>query len=126
VVGVIYDRAHHRELGRFGGLATTMPVYTGFSAVAFFANLGLPGLCGFVGEVLVLLGAFQAARSDSILIMGGYASTTAIYVLAVLACSGVVLSAAYMLWALQRVYLGPERSEYKGLPEVDSREITVL
>src|SRR5437773_11720465 len=67
VVGVVYERAHHRELGRFGGLATTMPVYTGFSTVACMANLGLPGLCGFVGEVMVLLGSFQAAKSGSIL-----------------------------------------------------------
>jgi NADH-quinone oxidoreductase subunit M len=126
VVGVAYDRAHHRELARFGGLATTMPVYTGFSTVAIFANLGLPGLCGFVGEVLVLLGSFQAARSDSLLVAGGYASATAVFVLAILACTGVVLSAAYMLWALQRVFLGPERAEHKGFPEVDAREITVL
>src|SRR5437763_6816086 len=68
VVGVVYERAHHRELGRFGGLATTMPIYFGFSAVACFANLGLPGLCGFVGEVMVLLGAFQAARGGEILV----------------------------------------------------------
>src|SRR5687768_2728445 len=53
IVGVIYERAHHRELSRFGGIATTMPVYTGFSTVACFANLGLPGLCGFVGEVKI-------------------------------------------------------------------------
>src|SRR5205085_5478892 len=67
VVGVIYERAHHRELARFGGIATTMPVYTGFSTVACMANLGLPGLCGFVGEVMVLIGSFQAAKPDSIL-----------------------------------------------------------
>ena len=64
IVGVVYERAHHRVLSRFGGLATTMPVYTGFSTVAMFANLGLPSLCGFVGEVMVLLGAFQAARAS--------------------------------------------------------------
>src|SRR5207244_10727812 len=62
IVGVVYERAHHREIARFGGLATTMPVYTGLSTVAFFANLGLPGLCGFVGEVMVLLGAFQSGK----------------------------------------------------------------
>src|SRR4051812_33433930 len=67
IVGVVYERAHHRELGRFGGLATTMPVYTGFSTVACMANLGLPGLCGFIGEVMVLLGSFQAARPGGIL-----------------------------------------------------------
>src|SRR5256885_11846736 len=67
VVGVIYERAHHRELSRFGGIATTMPIYTGFSTVACMANLGLPGLCGFIGEVMVLVGSFAAARDDSIL-----------------------------------------------------------
>jgi NADH-quinone oxidoreductase subunit M len=126
IVGVIYDRAHHREIGRFGGLATTMPVYTGFSTVAVFANLGLPGLCGFIGEVLVLLGAFQAARADQILVAGGFATPTQIYVFAILACTGVILAAAYMLWTMQRVYFGPEKAEYKGFAEVDQREIVVL
>jgi NADH-quinone oxidoreductase subunit M len=126
VVGVVYDRAHHRELSRMGGLATTMPLYTGLSAVACFANLGLPGLCGFVGEVMVLLGTFQAARSDSILMAGGYATRGAIYALATIACFGVVLTAGYMLWTIQRVFLGPERPEYKSFPEVNAREIGVL
>jgi NADH-quinone oxidoreductase subunit M len=113
-------------MGRMGGLATTMPVYTAFSTVACFANLGLPGLCGFVGEVLVLVGSFQAARGDSILLSGGYATTTQIYTLAVIACLGVVLTAGYMLWTIQRVFLGPERPEYKSFPEVDEREVVVL
>jgi NADH-quinone oxidoreductase subunit M len=126
VVGVIYERAHHREMARFGGLATTMPVYTAFSTVACFANLGLPGLCGFVGEVLVLLGAFQAAKGDSILRAGGYASTNQIYTLAVISCLGVILTAGYMLWTIQRVFFGPERAEYKAFPEVDEREVVVL
>jgi NADH-quinone oxidoreductase subunit M len=131
IVGVVYERAHHREIGRFGGLATTMPVYTGYSTVAFFANLGLPGLCGFVGEVLVLLGSFQAARSDSIL-MRHFAGDAArnpymlIIVISVLACTGVILTAGYMLWTMQRVFLGPEKAEYRGFPEVDAREHTVL
>ncbi len=126
VVGVVYERAHHRELGRMGGLATTMPVYTGFSTVACMANLGLPGLCGFIGEVMVLLGTFQAARSDSILMRSGVATHTQIYTLAVIACFGVVLTAGYMLWTIQRVFFGPERAEYRGFPEVDQREIVVL
>ena len=126
IVGVVYERAHHRELGRFGGLATTMPVYTGFSTVGCMANLGLPGLCGFVGEVMVLIGAFQAARSDSILVRGGYATPGEIYPLAIIACFGVVLTAGYMLWTIQRVFFGPERPEYKAFPEVDQREIIVL
>ncbi len=127
IVGVVYERAHHREIARFGGLATTMPVYTGFSTVGFFANLGLPGLCGFVGEVMVLLGAFQAAKSDSILMK--WTSEGAYYwimTLAVISCTGVVLTAGYMLWTMQRVFLGPEKNEYKSFPEVDNREVLVL
>jgi NADH-quinone oxidoreductase subunit M len=126
IVGVIYERAHHRELGRFGGIATTMPVYTGFSTVACFANLGLPGLCGFVGEVLVLIGAFQAAKGSSILVSEGWATPGQILPLAIIACFGVILTAGYMLWTIQRVYLGPEKNEYKGFAEVDGREVTVL
>jgi len=126
VVGVIYERAHHRELSRFGGIATTMPVYTGFSTVACFANLGLPGLCGFIGEVMVLLGSFQAAKSDSILMAGDPGRYCAIITLAVIACFGVILTAGYMLWTVQRVFFGPEKAEYKSFPEVDSREIVVL
>jgi NADH-quinone oxidoreductase subunit M len=126
IVGVVYERAHHRELSRFGGLATTMPVYTGFSTVACFANLGLPGLCGFIGEVMVLLGTFQAAKPDSILIAGGYATTAQIYTLAVISCFGVILTAGYMLWTIQRVFFGPEKPEYKSFPEADGREILVM
>jgi NADH-quinone oxidoreductase subunit M len=127
LVGVVYERAHHREIGRFGGLATTMPVYTGYSTVAFFANLGLPGLCGFVGEVLVLLGSFQAAKADSVLMKAtGGAAYPFIITLAVIACTGVVLTAGYMLWTIQRVFLGPEKAEYRDFPEVDAREQTVL
>ena len=126
IVGVVYERAHHREIGRFGGIATTMPVYTGYSTVAFFANLGLPGLCGFVGEVLVLLGAFRAARPDSVLVAGHWATPQQIYPIAVIACTGVILTAGYMLWTMQRVFLGAEKAEYKSFPEVSAREQTVL
>jgi NADH-quinone oxidoreductase subunit M len=125
IVGVVYERAHHRELSRFGGLATTMPVYTGFSTVACMANLGLPGLCGFVGEVMVLLGSFQAARDGSILRNAG-ASAETIRVIAIISCFGVILTAGYMLWTIQRVFFGPEKSEYKSFPEVDQRELLVL
>jgi NADH-quinone oxidoreductase subunit M len=126
IVGVVYERAHHRELSRFGGIATTMPVYTGLSTVGMFANLGLPGLAGFIGEIMVLLGSFEAAKSDSILIQGGYATRSAIYTLAVISCFGVILTAGYMLWTIQRVYFGPERPEYRGFPDVDQREHVVL
>jgi NADH-quinone oxidoreductase subunit M len=127
IVGVVYERAHHRELARFGGLATTMPVYTGFSTVACFANLGLPGLCGFIGEVMVLIGAFQAAKPDSIIMQAtGGAAYPAIMTLAVISCFGVILTAGYMLWTIQRVFFGPEKAEYKAFPEADGREILVM
>ena len=126
VVGVIYDRAHHRELARFGGISDQRCRSTpASSTVACFASLGLPGLCGFVGEVMVLIGCFQAARDGSILMKSG-ASQQAIMTLAVIACFGVILTAGYMLWTIQRVFFGPEKAEYKGFPEVDGREVAVL
>ncbi|HWE96713.1 MAG TPA: NADH-quinone oxidoreductase subunit M [Tepidisphaeraceae bacterium] len=126
IVGVVYDRAHHRELSRLGGLASTMPIYATFSTVACFANLGLPALCGFVGEFLVIAGVFQAARAGSVLKAGGHATSGQIYTLAVVACVGVILTAAYMLWTLQRIFFGPTRPEHEAMPEVDQREIFVL
>ncbi|HSI35150.1 MAG: NuoM family protein [Phycisphaerae bacterium] len=126
VVGVVYDRAHHREMSRLGGIAGRMPVYAGLSAVAIFATLGLPGLCGFVGEVMVLLGSFEAARPDSILARAGVASAGQVYPLAVAACVGLVLTAGYMLWALQRVFFGAEKPEYAEFAEIDGREQAVL
>jgi NADH-quinone oxidoreductase subunit M len=132
IVGVIYDRAHHRDINRLGGLAAIMPAYTGFSVVAFFANLGLPGLCGFVGEVLVLLGTFGAARPESVLYqhaasvgaLAGY--LVAVRIIAVAACANLVITAGYMLWAFQRIYLGLERSEQQTLKDLTGPEIAVL
>jgi NADH-quinone oxidoreductase subunit M len=89
MVGVIYDRLHHRDLNRFGGLASAMPLYGGLSAGIFFAGLGLPGLCGFIGEVMTVLASWQFSR-----------------VVAIVAAAGVILTAGYILWTLQRVFLG--------------------
>ncbi len=94
MVGVIYDRVHHRNLNEFGGLANRMPLYSGLAAGIFFAGLGLPGLCGFIGEVAVVISTWNFSP-----------------LLAIIAASGVILTAAYILWTLQRVYLG---AEYKG------------
>ncbi len=94
LVGVVYDRVHHRNLDEFGGLFGKMPVYTGVSMVIFFAALGLPGLCGFIGEVLVVLSVWNYSQT-----------------LAVIAAFVMILTAGYILWTIQRVYLGPE---YKG------------
>lgn len=94
MVGVVYDRVHHRNLNEFGGLFGKMPVYTALSMGIFFAGLGLPGLCGFIGEVLVVLSVWSYS-----------------YILAVISAAVVILTAGYILWAIQRVYLG---AEYKG------------
>jgi NADH-quinone oxidoreductase subunit M len=99
MVGVIYDRVHHRNLNEFGGLFAKMPVYCGLSMGIFFAGLGLPGLCGFIGEVMVTLSVWNYSR-----------------VLAVISAFVVILTAGYILWTIQRVYLG---AEYKG-PHADA------
>jgi NADH-quinone oxidoreductase subunit M len=109
LVGVIYDRAHHRNIEGFGGLASMMPVYTGVTGLAFFAAMGLPGLSAFISEVLVLLGAWQVYPA-----------------LTIVAASAVVLTAGYMLWALQRVYLGPPNEKYRTLPDINGRELFTL
>lgn len=94
LVGVIYDRVHHRDLNQFGGLMGLMPLYGGLAVGIFFAGMGLPGLCGFIGEVFTVISSWNY---------------NPLY--AILAASGVILTAGYILWAVQRVYLGPE---YKG------------
>jgi NADH-quinone oxidoreductase subunit M len=94
MVGIIYDRVHHRNLEEFGGLYGKMPFYTAMAMGIFFAGLGLPGLCGFIGEVFVVLSVWKYSMW-----------------LAIISASVVVLTAAYILWAIQRVYLG---AEYKG------------
>ncbi len=109
IVGVIYDRAHHREIEGFGGLSHQMPKYSVITAFAFFAALGLPGLSGFISEALVFLGAFQTFRTITII-----------------SASGVVLTAAYILWTTQRMFLGPLNEKYKTLPDISPRELFTL
>jgi len=110
MVGVLYDRVHHRNLEEFGGIFGRMPVYSGLAIALFFAGLGLPGLCGFIGEVLVTLSAWNYSRG-----------------LAAISAFTVILTAAYILWAIQRVYLG---AEYKGphgddLTPITPRELAI-
>lgn len=110
MVGVIYDRVHHRELDKFGGLYGKMPVYTAMAMLLFFAGLGLPGLCGFIGEAFVVLSVWKLSGT-----------------LAVISAAVVILTASYILWAIQRVYLGPE---YRGpnveeLSDVSPREFAI-
>ncbi|MCA9095037.1 MAG: NADH-quinone oxidoreductase subunit M, partial [Planctomycetaceae bacterium] len=107
---VIYDRVHHRDLNKFGGLIGLMPMYGGLAVGLFFAGLGLPGLCGFIGEVFTVLSSWNFNP-----------------LLAIIAASGVILTAGYILWAVQRVYLG---AEYRGphaeeITPINPREVFV-
>ena len=105
LVGVIYDRAHHRNLDNFRGLYEPMPLYGGISAIIFFAAMGLPGMCGFVGEFMVVLATWDYSKTY-----------------AVLAALTVVITAAYILWTLQRVFLGTNPA-YKAYPDINLREL---
>lgn len=126
LVGVLYDRLHHRyivtpdgKLG-FGGIAQKAPWITALWTLTIFASLGLPGLNGFISEALVFLGAFPVYKTETII-----------------AASGIVLTAAYLLWMAQRVFLGPWTTQHKdvetgtmhlatGIKEITLREVVVL
>ncbi|MCX6639525.1 MAG: NADH-quinone oxidoreductase subunit M [bacterium] len=120
LVGVIYDRAHHREIAKFGGLANIMPRYLGISAVAFFGALGLPGLSAFISEAMVFLGSFPTWP-----------------VLTIISLSGIIIGAGYILWTIQRMFFGEKLRDpkYDGmtleqirklLPEINGRELFTL
>jgi len=109
LVGVIYDRAHHRDIDGFGGLAAKVPIYAGVVALAWFAGLGLPGLSGFLSEALCFIGAFPVFTWITIF-----------------ATLGIVLNAAYFLWSYQRMFFGPLNPKYENLAEINKRELWTL
>ena len=109
LVGVIYDRAHHRDISGFGGLANVMPRYLGIFSFAFFASLGLPGLSGFISEVMVLVGAFPVWRTFTII-----------------SVFGIIITAAYLLWTLQRIFFGATNPKYEGIADINARELFTL
>ncbi|MDX2037901.1 MAG: NADH-quinone oxidoreductase subunit M [Isosphaeraceae bacterium] len=110
LVGVIYERTHTRDLKKLGGLLNLMPLYGAITILIFFGSMGLPGLCGFVAEVFVVLASFNYSP-----------------VLAVLAAAAVILTAGYILWTLQRVLLGApgEATHHHPLPELTVRETII-
>lgn len=110
-VGLVYERAHTRQIAEISGLATQVPVIAGLFAFASFASLGLPGLSGFVGEFLSLLGTWGSALKPAY---------------TVLAAVGVLLGAAYMLWMVQRVILGEVSAAVADIPDATPREIATL
>jgi NADH-quinone oxidoreductase subunit M len=110
VVGVVYDRAHHRDLNRFGGLLWRMPVYGTIATIAMFASLGLPALSGFWGEFLAFVGSYKTDY---------YEGAKLITLISTL---GLVFTAAYYLRAIQRVFLGKTNPAYETFPDASLRE----
>ncbi len=114
IVGMIYDRRHTRQISDFGGLAGVIPVFAVFFMIATFSSIGLPGLNGFVGEFLILMGAFTSETLDNIWF-------------AIFGTTGVILAAVYMLWMFQRVMFGPiKHEENKNIKDLNAREIGLL
>ncbi|MBI3911880.1 MAG: NADH-quinone oxidoreductase subunit M [Armatimonadetes bacterium] len=109
LVGIIYDRTHTRDLAAFGGLNARLPVYSGFFRFFFFASLGLPLLAGFIGEFLAFVGTFPL-----------FPWMTAI------AALGLIITAAFLLWTIQRVLLGPPQDRWAKLTDMDTREWVAL
>jgi len=110
VVGMIYERRHTRMIAEFGGVAKVMPTYAAIFMIVTLSSIGLPLTNGFVGEFLILLGAFKAS-----------------YLYGIIAASGVVFAACYMLWMYQRVFFGKvTREENKSLKDIDWREKIIL
>ncbi|MBW1951645.1 MAG: NADH-quinone oxidoreductase subunit M [Deltaproteobacteria bacterium] len=110
IVGIIYERRHTRLIAEFGGLSTPMPVYAAIFMIVALSSIGLPGLNGFVGEFLILLGAFKVNK-----------------IYAILGASGVIFAACYMLWMFQRVMFGVVTNEKnRNLPDLSLREIAYL
>ncbi len=109
LVGILYERTHTRDIGEMGGLAPVTPWLSAAFLVATLSSIGLPGLNNFVGEFLVVLGAFGTDR-----------------ILGAIAVSGVVLAAIYMLWAYQRTFQGPRTERHNGLADLLPRDVTAV
>ena len=110
LVGMIYERRHTKEISDFGGIQKYMPIFAGFFLFTAFASIGLPSLNGFIGEFLILLGSFITLKWY-----------------AIVAASGVILAAVYLLWAYERVFTGPvTKPENEKLVDLDFREIAIL
>ncbi len=114
MVGLVYSKTHERSIPKLGGLARQMPVITVVFSVAGFAALGLPGTSGFAAEAITFLGSF------------GSTMVAGIHIYTILAITGVVLGAGYILWMLRRVFYGPPKDEYNGVPDADRLEKTYI
>ncbi len=114
LVGMLYERRHTRRMADFGGIARSVPLLTFFMVLTALASAGLPGLNGFVGEFLILVGSFGS-------------SIPGMTVLTAFATTGVILAAIYLLWMLSRIFFGPVRNEEnQTMPDLNRRELIIL
>jgi NADH-quinone oxidoreductase subunit M len=132
IVGMIYERYHTREISALGGIAQRTPRLAVAMLLFTFSSIGLPGLNGFAGEFILLLGMFQRGWAEAAELLAAPASwSTQAKVISVLAVFGVVLGAWYMLWLVERVFFGPlrEPEHHKGEPpirDMSAREVFAL
>ncbi len=121
LVGFIYERRHTREITQFGGIANVMPIYATIFVITTMASIGLPFLNGFVGEFLIMIGMFQSH------ILGVTSSVNWNYVATMLAGTGVIFAAVYLLWMVQRVFFGKVTNDKnRGLADLSWREIGLM
>ncbi|MES2854426.1 MAG: NADH-quinone oxidoreductase subunit M [Bdellovibrionota bacterium] len=113
LVGMIYERTHSREISRYGGLASVMPIFAILFVIVTMSSIAVPMTNGFIGEFLILLGTFEANKT-----------------FAIFAVSGVILGAVYMLWAVKRIFFGPAgelvKDTHHPLHDLSLREIIVM
>jgi NADH-quinone oxidoreductase subunit M len=114
LVGLVYEKAHERSIPKLGGLARQMPIIVVVFSVAGLAALGLPGTSGFAAEFLVFLGSFKSTMVPGIQIY------------TILGVLGIVITAGYILWMLQRVFYGPPKAEYDGVPDANRLEMFTI
>jgi NADH-quinone oxidoreductase subunit M len=121
LVGVLYDRAHIRDMDAFGGLGARLPVYTGIMVLASMASLGLPGLAGFISEFLCFLGAFSADGGALL-----YGKIPFFKFFTALSVIGILVTAAFFLRMVQKVFLGPFNAKWEGLKDMNMRELIAV
>lgn len=121
LVGFIYERRHTREISEFGGLANVIPIYATVFIITVLSSVGLPFLNGFVGEFLIMVGMFQSHA------LGAYPGWNWNYVATMLAGTGVIFAAVYLLWMVQRVFFGKVTNDKnKSLVDLSWREIGLM
>jgi hypothetical protein len=127
-VGIIYERRHTRLISEFGGLTKVVPVFSTFFMIIVFTSAGLPGLAGFVGEFLVIVGTGESEvlyfEEASLLVGGNLGPETTAFIFATVAATGVIFGAVYLLWMFQRVMFGPLKNpKNEHMKDLSGREV---